>query len=134
LDEPLESVVYLASEMFYNIKDQNTIDQLFRYKSKIFNQPFNKLSAQKLLDNLAAYKKKANEDRLTDIKCLKDRIENLYIDDKLKPERLDLYTNELVRVLKNTSVISAFTNEVNRFLPSYNELKHFNADKIKENY
>ena len=37
-------------------------------------------------------------------------------------------------MLKFTSVISAFTDEVNRFLPNYNELKHFNAEKIKAAY
>jgi hypothetical protein len=68
------------------------------------------------------------------IEELKQRIETLYIDDKLKPERLVFYTQELVRVLKYTSVIMAFTPEVPRFMPSYNELKHFSADKIKHAY
>lgn len=39
------------------------------------------------------------------IQTLKDRIENLYIDEKLKPEKLQEYTEGLVRVLKYTSVI-----------------------------
>lgn len=39
-----------------------------------------------------------------------------------------------MRVLKYTSVITAFTPEVSRFLPAYNELKHFNAEKIKGAY
>jgi len=43
------------------------------------------------------------------ITCLKDRIENIYIDDKLKPEKLEEYTNALVKALKYTSVIQAFT-------------------------
>lgn len=33
LDEPLESVVHLATEIFTNIKDDQVIDQLFKYKS-----------------------------------------------------------------------------------------------------
>jgi hypothetical protein len=36
---------------------------------------------------------------------MKDRIENLYIDDKLKPEKLVEYTEELTKALKYTSVI-----------------------------
>jgi hypothetical protein len=120
--------------MFHHIKDPDTIDQLFKYKSQIFNEPFSNLSTDKLLDNLASYKRRANEARLRDIKRLKDRIEALYIDDKLKPERLELYTNELVRVFKFTSVISAFVEVVPQFMPNYNELKHFSAEKIKQGY
>jgi hypothetical protein len=108
LDEPLDSVVYLAGQIFHHIKDPDTIDQLFRYKSQIFNEPFKNLSTDKLLDNLASYKRRANEARVREIKRLRDRIETMYIDDKLKPERLELYTNELVRVFKFTSVIAAF--------------------------
>ena len=65
---------------------------------------------------------------------MKDRIENLYIDEKLKPEKLQEYTEGLVRVLKYTSVIQAFTLELPRFMQKYNELKHFNAQKIKDAY
>lgn len=86
------------------------------------------------MQNLQNYRVKSNEIRRTRIQELKERIETLYIDDKLKPERLEFYTNEFVRVLKYTSVITAFTPEVSRFLPAYNELKHFNADKIKGVY
>lgn len=63
------------------------------------------MSAQKLVDNLKAYKKRKNEERLTVIQTLKDRIENIYIDEKLKPEKLQEYTQGLVQVLKFTSVI-----------------------------
>ncbi len=68
------------------------------------------------------------------IATLKDRIENLYIDEKLKPEKLVEYTDGLVKALKFTSVIQAFTLELPRFMPKYNELKHFNAERIKEAY
>jgi len=40
LDEPLESVVHLATEIFENVKDPEVIDQFFKYKSQIFNAPF----------------------------------------------------------------------------------------------
>ena len=45
LDESLEVIVKLATDMFNNIKDQNTIDDFFRYKSHIFNAPLGELSA-----------------------------------------------------------------------------------------
>jgi hypothetical protein len=60
----------------------------FKYKSNIFIAPFKNLSSIKLLENLAAYKKRKQAERLNIIKNMKDRIENLYIDDKLKPEKL----------------------------------------------
>lgn len=41
LDEPLEAVVHLATEIFKNVKDQHVVDQFFKYKSQIFNAPFN---------------------------------------------------------------------------------------------
>lgn len=56
LDESLEVVVTLATDIFNNIKDQFTIDCFFKYKSHIFNAPLVQLSAQKLIDNLEAYK------------------------------------------------------------------------------
>jgi len=65
---------------------------------------------------------------------LKDRIENLYIDDKLKPEKLVAYTEELTNALKYTSVIQAFTLVLPNFMPKYNELKNFNALTIKKTY
>lgn len=51
LDEPLESVVHLATEIYENVRthdnepDQKVIDQFFKYKSQIFNAPFNQLNA-----------------------------------------------------------------------------------------
>jgi len=105
LDEPLESVVILATDIFKNIPDQSTIDLFFKYKSNIFNAPFKELSSVRLLENLAAYRKRKAAERLNIIKNLKDRIENLYIDDKLKTEKLVEYTEELTKALKYTSVI-----------------------------
>lgn len=124
----------MATEIFENVKDPLVIDQFFKYKSQIFNAPFNQLDANKLLENLKLYKQRKNAERLKIIQTLKDRIENLYIDEKLKPEKLQEYTEGLVKVLKYTSVIQAFTLELPRFMPKYNELKHFNAQKIKDAY
>jgi len=134
LDEPLEAVVHLATEIFNNVKDQHVVDQFFKYKSQIFNQPFNQLNADNLIENLRLYKQRKNIERLKIIQTLKDRIENLYIDEKLKPEKLEEYTVALVKVMKYTSVIQAFTLELPRFMPKYNELKHFSAQRIKEAY
>lgn len=120
--------------MFKKIKDQSVIDKLFKYKSHIFNAPFSKLSANQLLLNLQSYTKQCNAMRVKIIGSLKDRIENIYIDEKLKQERLEEYTSGLVRALKFTSVIQAFTLVCPQFMPPYNELKHFNAYKIKAAY
>lgn len=134
LDEPLEAVVHLATEIFNNVKDQHVVDQFFKYKSQIFNAPFNQLNAGNLIENLRLYKQRKNIERLRIIQTLKDRIENLYIDEKLKPEKLEEYTVALVKVIKYTSVIQAFTLDLPRFMPKYNELKHFSAQRIKEAY
>lgn len=56
LDESLEVIVTLASDIFKRVKDQNTIDEFFRYKSHIFNAPLGELNARQLLKNLDAYK------------------------------------------------------------------------------
>jgi hypothetical protein len=45
LDEPLEVIVTLATDMFNRVKDQTTIDDFFRYKSHIFSRPLSELSA-----------------------------------------------------------------------------------------
>lgn len=98
-------MVILATDIFKNIPDQATIDIFFKYKSNIFTAPFKELSSIRLLENLAAYRKRKQAERLNIIKNLKDRIENLYIDDKLKPEKLVEYTDKLTKALKYKSVI-----------------------------
>lgn len=74
LDEPLEIIVRLATDIFKKVKDQHTIDvsysifigmqEFFRYKSHIFNAPLSELTAQGLLDNLAAYKAFKRQERI----------------------------------------------------------------------
>ena len=63
LDEPLEGVVTLATDIFNSVQDKNVIDQFFKYKSHIFTAPFAELTAQDLLQNLADYKARKNEER-----------------------------------------------------------------------
>jgi len=46
------------------VKDPEVIDQFFKYKSQIFNAPFDQLDAGRLLDNLKLYKQKKNAERL----------------------------------------------------------------------
>ena len=58
------------------------------------------------------------------------RIDQLYADEKIKPEKLEEYTSGLVGELKLTSKIEAFSKQLGRFMPKYNELKHFNPPKI----
>ena len=55
-DEDLKVVVDLATDIFNNVHNQNTIDEFFKYKSNIFKEPLKDLTAQKLLDYLKAYK------------------------------------------------------------------------------
>ena len=130
MDEPLEGVVTLATDIFNTVEDRNVIDQFFKFKSNIFTAPFAQLSAQILLQNLADYKARKNEERRQKIQHLYQRIDHIYADEKIKPEKLEEYTNGLVKELKLTSTIEAFSKQLARFMPKYNELKHFNAARI----
>lgn len=64
LDEPLDVVVRLATDIFNTVHAQKTIDEFFKYKSHIFKESLSQLTAQKLLDNLAAYKEFKRVERL----------------------------------------------------------------------
>ena len=87
-----------------------------------------------MLSNLANYKARKNEERRQKIRHLYQRIDFIYADEKIKPEKLEEYTNGLVRELKLTSQIEAFARVLAQFMPKYNELKHFNAAKIVAAY
>lgn len=50
------------------------------------------MTAQKLLDNLAAYKEFKRVERLQIIEFLKSQIDNVYADEKIKEEKLIEYT------------------------------------------
>ena len=63
LDEPLEDVVTLATDIFNAVQDKNIIDQFFKFKSHIFTAPFAQLSAPILLENLQNYKARKNQER-----------------------------------------------------------------------
>ena len=80
------------------------------------------------------YKIKKNEERREIINQLKLRIDQLYADEKIKPEKLEEYTNALVIVLQKTSEIEKFGKVLAGYMPKYNELKHFNAQRIANNY
>lgn len=41
IEEPLAEVQHLAAEIYHNIDDEQTIEQLFKYKTQIFVGPFN---------------------------------------------------------------------------------------------
>ena len=74
-------IVVLATDMFNRVKDQTTIDDFFRYKSHIFVGPLQDLTAQALLDNLAAYKAFKRQERIEIIARLKTQIDALYADE-----------------------------------------------------
>ena len=71
LDEPLDVIVNLATDIFNNIHSQKTIDEFFKYKSNIFLESLDKLTAEKLLQNLADYKERKRIERLETIENLK---------------------------------------------------------------
>jgi hypothetical protein len=45
LDEPLDVVVHLATDIFINVNSDNTIDQFFKYKSNVFKDSLKNLTA-----------------------------------------------------------------------------------------
>lgn len=92
------------------------------------------LTAKKLLDNLAAYKAFKRQERIEIIADLKNSIDSMYADEKIKEEKLIEYTDGLVRELKRTSLIQAFSKQLKGYMPKYNELKHFNPAKIAEKF
>ena len=49
---------------------------------------------------------------------------------EIKEEKLREYTDGLVKELKRTSLIMEFAKRLRGYMPKYNELKHFNANKI----
>jgi len=53
---------------------------------------------------------------------------------EIKPEKLQEYTDKLVAELRRTSLIILFTRNLHRFMPKYNELKHFNAPRVVETF
>ena len=109
LDESLEVIVSLATDIFNTVKDQHTIDEFFKYKSHIFIASLGELSARKLLKNLDAYKAFKRQERIEMIAKLKQSIDSLYADEKIKEEKLVEYTDGLVRELKRTSLIAEFS-------------------------
>ena len=71
MDEPLDVIVELATDIFNNIHSQKTIDEFFKYKSHIFKDALKNLNADKLLQNLADYKEFKRVERLNTIDHLK---------------------------------------------------------------
>ena len=61
---------------------------------------------------------------------MKAQIDNMYADEKIKEEKLIEYTQGLTRELKRTSYIKLFADTLRNYMPKYNELKHFNANKV----
>jgi len=45
LDDSLEVVVKLATDIFINVESEQTVDQFFKYKSNIFKEPLSQLTA-----------------------------------------------------------------------------------------
>lgn len=58
----------------------------------------------------------------------------MYADEKIKDEKLDEYTQGLVKELRRTSFIKLFSDTLENYMPATNELKHFNAANIAEKF
>jgi len=71
---------------------------------------------------------------LKSIEELKKGILTHYEDRKIKEEKLEEYVRSLVTILKTAKEIKTFTSKMRGYLPLYNELKHFNAEKIIGTY
>jgi len=134
LDEPLDVVVLLATDIFHSVHSQKTIDEFFKYKSNIFKERLANLSAAKLLNNLATYKEFKRIERLETIEDLKFQIDSMYSDEKIKEEKLIEYTQGLVRELRKTSFIKLFAGTLRNYMPKYNELKHFNPVAVSQKF
>jgi len=117
-----------------NVNNQKTIDEFFKYKSNIFKESLGNLNAEKLVENLAAYKEFKRLERLETIDFLKSQIDNMYSDEKIKEEKLIEYTQGLVRELKRTSFIKLFAETLRNYMPKYNELKHFNPMAVSKKF
>lgn len=53
---------------------------------------------------------------------------------EIKEEKLEEYTQSLVKALKRTSLIKQFGQELRGYMPEYNQLKHFNADNVTKKF
>ena len=58
LDEPLEDVVTLATDIFHTFQDDGNklLKRLLKKKEIVFTKPFAHLTAKELLDNWDKYK------------------------------------------------------------------------------
>jgi hypothetical protein len=45
IDEPLDVIVKLATDIFNTVSNEQTIDQFFKYKSNVFKEPLKDLTA-----------------------------------------------------------------------------------------
>ena len=137
LDEPLEQIVRLATDI-YKVFEESTRDELLLKmlwkRETIFKPNFSSLSAEDLLNNWEKYKASLVEEKALVVENLKKGILNHYEDRKIKEEKLEEYKNTLVAILKTTAEIKLFTAKMKNYLPLYNELKHFNAEWIIKNY
>ena len=87
-----------------------------------------------LLDNLAAYKEFKRKERIEFIAYLRAQIDHLYADEKIKDEKLNEYTNSLVRELRRTSFIKLFADTLGNYMPEASQLKHFNSTEVAEKF
>ena len=83
---------------------------------------------------MEAYKKAKVEERANGIKKLRSKIDHLYSDEKLEPEVIEKYTQDIVAQLKKTERITEFLKCYKEFMPKPHELKYFDAVKIVSAY
>lgn len=87
-----------------------------------------------MLENLANYKEFKRKERIEFIEYLRNQINELYADEKIKEEKLTEYTSGLVKELRRTSFIKLFADTLDQYMPPANELKHFNSTNVAEKF
>ena len=90
----MEDVVKLATDIYHTFNDdeiENLLWKMLKKKEFVFKDSFNKLTAQKLLDNWEAYQQKLKDEKQEAIENLWKGILSHYEDWKIKEEKLEEY-------------------------------------------
>jgi len=125
----LAELVKLSTDI-YRKGYRDKLKVFLKFKEQVFAGNFGELTADKLQQNLEAYKKARIEERANAIKKLNIKIGNLYSDEKLDAEVITKYAQDIIAQLKKTEKIVNFLKHYKEFMPKPHELKYFDAVKI----
>eukprot|EP00826_Nyctotherus_ovalis_P063138 TRINITY_DN9234_c0_g1_i2.p1 TRINITY_DN9234_c0_g1~~TRINITY_DN9234_c0_g1_i2.p1 ORF type:complete len:304 (+),score=125.38 TRINITY_DN9234_c0_g1_i2:80-991(+) len=130
---PLDKLVRLATDI-HRKGYREKLKVFLKFKQQVFAGNFAELTADKLQQNLEAYRKAKVEERANAIKKLNSKIGNLYSDEKLDAEVIKKYTQDIVAQLKKTEKIVNFVKHYKEFMPKPHELKYFDPVKVVDAY